>query len=308
MIKNLKENERVEGSFLVTAATKGTTTAGSPYFNLTFQDNSGQIDARKWEVLENDNHIFVVGQVVKLEADVIRYKNSLQLKVLKGEAVKEEDIILTNFIPSAPVPQNVLSKRLLSFLNEIEDQEIKKVVEEVLRKDYNKILVYPAASKLHHEYASGLLHHIVTMLEVMSSLSKIYPSLNKDYLYAGTILHDIGKLTELNGPVVFKYTTRGKLLGHISIMAASLQEICKLLNISEEKCTILQHLVLSHHGQLEFGSPVMPLLKEAEVLSFVDNLDARIVMINKALSETEPGEFTNRIPSLEGRSFYKPKE
>lgn len=288
-------------------AAKGSTNSGVPYYNLTFQDASGQIEARKWEVALGDDDVFVVGQVINAEADVVKYKNTFQLKVLKGSKLDEEDIIITNFIPSAPVPQSVLSKKLLGYLAEIQDKEVKKVIEEVLRRDYNKILTYPAASRNHHEYASGLLHHIVTMLDCMSALSKIYPTLNKDYLYAGTILHDIGKLIELSGPVVFKYTTRGKLLGHISIMSATLQEICRSLDVSEEKCTIMQHLVLSHHGQQAFGSPVSPLIKEAEVLSLIDNLDARIVMIDKALADIQEGEFTNRINALEGRSFYKLK-
>ncbi len=308
MIKDFKENERITAEFLVINATKGSTNAGAPYFNLTFQDASGAIEARKWEISEGDEDTFVVGNIVSAEVDVIKYKNTFQLKVLKAKKVNEDEVVVTNFIPSAPVPQNILSKKLLGFLMEVEDRDIKKVIEEVLRRDYNKILTYPAASKNHHEYASGLLHHIVTMLECMSAISKIYPSLNKDYLYAGTILHDLGKLIELSGPVVFKYSTRGKLLGHISIMSSSLQEICRTLDVSEEKCSILQHLVLSHHGQQEFGSPVPPLIKEAEVLSIIDNLDARINMMDKALSEVKEGEFTARIMALEGRSFYKTKK
>lgn len=308
MIKDLKEKERLQKQFLVTNVAKGSTTAGLPYFNLTFQDASGQIEARKWEVFDEDDDIFVIGQVVEVEADVVKYKTTLQLKVITGRKIDEKDIMITHFIPSAPVPQNELSKKLMHYLNDISDRDIKRVVEEVLRRDYNKILTYPAASRNHHEYASGLLHHIVTMLDCMAAIAKIYPALNKDYLFAGTILHDIGKLIELSGPVVFKYTTRGKLLGHISIMSASLHEIGRLLDIPEEKITILQHFVLSHHGQQEFGSPVSPLLLEAEVLSIIDNLDARIAMIEKALADVPEGEFSGRVMALEGRSFYKPNK
>ena len=308
MIKDLKENERIIGDYLITNASKGSTNAGTPYFNLTFQDASGTIEARKWEVAEGDDDIFVVGNVISAEADVIKYKNVFQLKVLKGKKLAENDIVITQFIPNAPVPQNVLSKKLLTYLAEIEDRDIKRVIEEILRRDFNKILTYPAASRNHHEYASGLLHHIVTMLDCMAALAKIYPTLDKDYLYAGTILHDLGKLIELSGPVVFKYTVRGKLVGHISLMSATLHEICRLLDVNEEKCAILQHLVLSHHGQQEFGSPVPPLIKEAEVLSLIDNLDARINMIDKALNDVPEGEFSPRLPALEGRSFYKIKK
>ena len=143
------------------------------------------------------------------------------------------------------------------------------------------------------------------MLKVGETLSNIY-KVNTSLLYAGIILHDIGKTIELSGPIVPKYTTTGKLLGHISIINAEVYKTCQELGINGETATLLQHMILSHHGQYEFGSPVLPMIKEAELLNFIDNLDSRMTAIDKALSLIEEGEFTPRQFALEDRNFYKP--
>ena len=146
------------------------------------------------------------------------------------------------------------------------------------------------------------------MIKVAIALCSIYPSINRDYLLAGVILHDLGKIEELTSPVVTEYTTQGKLLGHISIMDARLLEIGKQLNLEDsEELLILRHMVLSHHGQQEFGSPVRPETIEAEMPNLIDNIDARINIIEKALSEIKEGEFTQKIFALDNRTFYKHK-
>jgi 3'-5' exoribonuclease len=307
MINNLKEQERVTLMALIVNVAKGVTNTGAPYLTITLQDATGQIEGRKWDVLDDDARVFVSGNFVKVVADVVNYRNSLQLKVISGEFISPAGIDVTKFVPSSPVPRETLVKKLNGFVSLIRNSSIKSVVEEFIKQDMASLMVYPAASRNHHEYAGGLLHHVVTMLETAEMIIKIYPSLNSDLLYAGVILHDLGKLDELSGPVIPKYTTEGKLIGHISIMQAKVKRVCEQLKVDEELSMLLQHMVLSHHGQKEFGSPVPPLFKEAEVLSIIDNLDARINMMEKALSGIEDGEFTSRIFSLEDRSFYKPK-
>jgi 3'-5' exoribonuclease len=143
------------------------------------------------------------------------------------------------------------------------------------------------------------------MLRVAEALSNIY-KVNTSLLYAGIIMHDIGKTIELSGPIVPKYTTQGKLLGHISIINAEIYKVCQELGINGETSTLLQHMILSHHGQYEFGSPVLPMTKEAELLNFIDNMDSRMNAIDKAISLINEGEFTPRQFALEDRNFYKP--
>lgn len=175
-----------------------------------------------------------------------------------------------------------------------------------MNKHQSAFLLYPAATKNHHEYVSGLAYHVVSMLDLAKAIADFYPSLDKDLLYAGVILHDLGKVIELSGPISTSYTVEGNLLGHISIMVNEIGEAAKELGISGEEVVILQHMVLSHHGKPEWGSPKMPMVKEAEILHHIDNIDAKMNMLDRALERVKPGEFTERIFALDNRSFYKP--
>ena len=174
-------------------------------------------------------------------------------------------------------------------------------------ENIEKLSYYPAASKNHHEYVSGLAYHTYGMLKVAESFCTLYPTLNKDLLYSGITLHDLGKTIELSGPVVPEYTLEGKLLGHISISNAMIKETANKLHIEGEEVTLLQHMILAHHGKNEYGSPVLPQIKEAEILYLIDNIDARMAMMDKALETVEYGKFTKRVFSLENRALYKPK-
>jgi 3'-5' exoribonuclease len=147
------------------------------------------------------------------------------------------------------------------------------------------------------------------MLRLAKALVALYPSLDKNYLYAGVILHDLGKIEELSGVLATEYTVKGKLLGHISILHSQIQKIAEEINEQDsEQVIILEHLVLSHHGKLEYGSPILPQTKEAEILTFIDNIDARMEIMNNVLESVEPGNFSQKVFSLENRSLYKPKK
>ena len=159
-----------------------------------------------------------------------------------------------------------------------------------------------------HRYIGGLATHTCGMLKIGMALCDIYPSINKDYLLAGIILHDLGKIEELSSPVVTEYTTAGKLLGHISIVDARLLDVGKQLKLEDsEELMILRHMVLSHHGKYEFGSPILPETLEAEILTYIDNIHAKINIINKAFEEIKEGEFTQKIFAMDNRVFYKHK-
>lgn len=148
--------------------------------------------------------------------------------------------------------------------------------------------------------------HVVSMLKLSEAICNLYPTLNRDLLYAGVILHDIGKVIELSGPVGTMYTVEGNLLGHISIMVNEIGQAATELKIEGEEVMLLKHLVLSHHGKEEWGSPKKPMIQEAEILHYIDNIDAKMNMLTRALDKTKPGEFTERLFPLDNRSFYKP--
>lgn len=305
MIKELVPETRVTLQLLITGVSKGITNKGSSYLSLTLQDASGQIEAKKWDATENDMKILVEGKVFEFEADVLEYKGNNQLKIVNITQINQENIDSSLFVPAAPVSRKIMQDKLFAYINLIQDTQIRSVVEKIVNDYYLDMVIFPAGVKVHHAYASGLLHHTTSMLELAKNISLLYKGINTDYLYAGVILHDIGKTKEFTGVATPKYTLEGKLIGHISIISAIVKETCKELKIDETKAIILQHMVLSHHGEKEKGSPVPPLTIEAEVLNFVDEFDSKMNMLEKALSQIEEGEFTPKIVWLNDRCFLK---
>ena len=195
---------------------------------------------------------------------------------------------------------------LNQFLKEIGNQKLKAVTIELLNKYKKQFVSYPAAKSMHHDFYSGLIYHTTTMLKVAKALLEIYPSLNKDLLYSGIILHDLGKTIELSGPIGTSYTLEGELLGHIVIMSDEVAKTADKLGIDGEEIILLRHIILAHHGKYEFGSPKLPMIKEAEIINFIDNIDARMMMFEKNLTNVEPGTFSDKLFGLEGRHFYVP--
>ena len=278
------------------------------YLTITLQDKTGTIDAKLWNAKPEQMESLIVGCVVDVKGDVIKYGEDLQLKLEKIEIYSTAQSEQLEYLKSAPYTTIELDEKINEYLNAIQDQTIYQITKALYEEHYEKMIVYPAASRNHHEFVSGLAYHTVSMLEMAKGISSIHTSLNTDYLYSGIILHDLGKIIELSGPVVPEYTLAGKLLGHISISQAMISSKAKDLNLDDESVIILQHLILSHHGKLEYGSPMLPIIKEAEVIYLNDNLVARINMIENALENVEPGHFSKRVFALENRSFYKPNQ
>lgn len=305
---DFSEGDRLEINLLISSLLKGTTNSGNPYLSLVLQDSSKSIEAKLWDVKPEMANQMEVGKVYNFDLEIIKYKNNLQAKVLKVLPIPQADINMEEFVFKSPVSKDDLRDNIQEGINMISNENIAKIVSSALNYYANDVYEYPAAAKIHHNFIGGLATHTSGMIKLAIALCNIYPSINKDYLIAGVILHDLGKIEELSSPVVTEYTTKGKLLGHISIMDARLLEIGKNLGLEEsDELMILRHMVLSHHGQYEFGSPVRPETLEAEMLNLIDNIDARVNTIDKALAETKEGEFTSKIFALDNRAFYKHK-
>ncbi len=221
-------------------------------------------------------------------------------------ATDSDNIDVQDYIQIAPVPKDIMINELNHFLKEIGNDNLRMVTIELLNKYKKQFISYPAAKSMHHDFYSGLIYHTTTMLKIAKALVAIYPSLNKDLLYSGIILHDLGKTIELSGPVGTSYTLEGELLGHIVIMSDEVARMADKLGIEAEEITLLRHIILAHHGKYEFGSPKLPMIKEAEIIHFIDNIDARMMMFEKNLANVEPGTFSDKIFGLEGRHFYVP--
>ena len=308
MISNFSDGMRVEGQFLVATCTKSINNLGSFYLNVELRDMSGSIGAKKWEVNSEDENIFVPGNVVFVTGEVVKYRDALQFKILKAQLVNEEDIDFASLLTPPPIPREELERRFNEYVKSIKDKDCKALLDYILNKYSQKIFTYPAGVTVHHEYSSGLLTHLVSMAELGEYLANKYQPVNRDLLLTGILLHDVGKTIELEGPVVYHYSTEGKLLGHISIMVGELRIAAKELKIESEIPMLLEHMILAHHDKPEFGSPVSPMTKEALLLTLIDNMDSKMAIVTKALETVNPGEFTQKIYPLDGRTLYKPKK
>ena len=307
MISELNDHEHIEGQFLVGSVSKGVNANGGSYFSLDLRDASGTITAKKWDATLQDEEMFIAGNVISIVGETNKYKDALQLKILSASLVSLEDIDVERFVKAPPIAKEELINKFNKYVASIKNEDCQELIQYMIKKYGDKIFSYPAAVSIHHEYSSGLLVHSLTMADIASFLAPIYEA-DYDLLITGCLLHDLGKIIELEGPIVYKYSTEGKLLGHISIMCAEIRKAAEDLKINSEIPLLLEHMVLSHHGQQEFGSPVMPLTKEALLLSLIDNLDSKMVVINKAINDVEPGNFSNKVFPLDNRSFYKPKK
>lgn len=290
---------------VVTGKTNGANR--STYLSMTLQDVTGFIDAKLWNATNEQVETLTVGSVVYVKGDIIKYNEDRQMKIIKIHVASNDPKEQIKYLKSAPKTGQELIGEIMKYIDRIDNLKLNQLVKVLFKEHLDKLTIYPAASKNHHEYVSGLAHHTYSMLKIADALCSLYPTLNKDLLFAGITLHDLGKIVELSGPVVPEYTIEGKLLGHISISQAMVKEMADKMNIEGEEVTLLQHMILSHHGKNEFGSPVLPQVKEAEIIYLIDNMDARINMLEKALETIEPGSFSKRVFALENRSFYKPK-
>lgn len=305
-IQELLDGYKGSITVLITAMNKGVTAKGAPYLSFTFQDKTGTMEAKFWNVKEDLLDMYQPGMLVEAQGDVLSHKKQLQFRVSELKTLDMDGVDIYEYVKSSNQDGEALKKQINEKVNEIENQVIKKIVMAFLEENDKDFYEYPAATKNHHDYVGGLATHVLGMLELAKQMCILYPSLHKDLLYGGVLLHDIGKLVELNKAIVSEYTTQGKLLGHISIMQAMLYEKAKELQLEdEEEVLLLRHMILSHHGEYEYGSPVLPMIPEAEMLHLIDNVDARMSTLEKALVNVAPGEFSPRIFAMENRSFYK---
>lgn len=307
-IGNYQVGDVFDGFMLIKEAIKGVASNGKPFLTLILCDATGEIEAKLWDVKKEDTEIYIPEEIIKLSGEINQYRGRTQLKITSIRPAQIVDgVHISEFIKKAPVEVEQLKEKMTEAIFEMENPTMQRIVRGFIRKYQEDLFIYPAASKNHHEYVSGLAHHIVSMLGLAKEMHKLYPEVNRDLLYAGIILHDLGKLKELSGAITTTYTLEGKLLGHITIMIDEIGQMAKELQVEgEEEVLILQHLVLSHHGKAEWGSPKPPLVREAELLHLIDMIDAKMNMLNRALDKVAPGEFTERLFALDNRVFYKP--
>lgn len=311
-ISEFKAGEKTDGFYLVKSFETKKTTNGKQYIDIDLVDKTGEINAKIWEYSEEKEAIFAKSPIVKVRGEVLEWNGSKQLKINKiREKMTNDDIKISELIPSAPIEQDEMFNAVNSYIKKIKDAEIKLLTGNIIKKYNSKLYYYPAAKKNHHSYMGGLLYHTLRMLQSGEKLGEVYGFLNMDYVYAGVLLHDICKILEMDSDeygVVSDYTMEGKLLGHIIQGIKEIEIEGEKIGLSREKSVVLQHMVLSHHYEPEFGSPKKPMTPEAELLHFLDIIDARMFDFEHALEGIEPGKFTDKIWLLDNRNLYKINE
>ena len=274
-----QENKVVTSSFVVASKQVKAKKNGEPYLALVLADRSGQIEAKMWDNVEEFIDSFEQDDFLKIKGLINKYKNRFQLTIHKIRRMGDTEIDFSDYLPKTTKDIGELWKTLADFVATFQNPHLKALVE-LFMSDPDIAERYrnaPAAKTLHHAYIGGLLDHVVSLFRSCDLMCRNYSQINRDLLLTGAFLHDIGKIHELTYNRSFTYTTRGQLLGHMIIELEMLQaKIAKLPGFPGELKTMLEHLIISHHGQYDFGSPKLPMFPEALMLHYLDDLDSKM--------------------------------
>lgn len=329
-LNKLELGEKVLGFFLIKRVevrkTKGT--PPKDYLDMDISNKNGEINCRMWntEDIEKANKSsksedsgkiksfrdLKQGDIVKIEGKITQHNDRLQITVDKiRTSVEEDKVDKIDYIQTAPISIDEMREEINSYIKSIENEQIRKVVIEIVKEYRDKLIYYPAAKKNHHSMHGGLLYHTLRMLQSADGLCKVYNGVNRDLVISGVILHDMCKIDEMISDeygIVSDYTVEGSLVGHLVLGSMKVREKCKELNVDNEISIQLQHIILSHHGELEWGSPKKPTTIEAQLVHLLDIMDSRIFDFEKATSNIEEGKFSEKVYTLGGIKVYNPKK
>ena len=312
-INNLNIDEEITEFFLVKAIAIRIGSNKKQYLDMTLGDCTGEINAKKWDIADEETYglsNIKEGDCVKVKASVSEWNGTRQLRVSRvRKAQKEDKLDMTDFIKAAPEDPEEMYQYILSSAEKIGDADLKKIALRFLTDSKEKLLYYQGAMRNHHAELAGLLYHMKRMLMMGELACSVYTNLDLDWVRCGVILHDMEKLTEIESNelgISSGYSIEGKLLGHLVLGVRKVSELAKEEGLDSEKALMLEHMVISHHYEPEFGSPIRPMFPEAELLHYLDMLDAKMFDFEDNLQAAAPGTFTERIRTLYGRMLYKP--
>jgi 3'-5' exoribonuclease len=294
-VKDIKEGEQIRDLFLVGSKTQLVSNAGKPYLNLSLRDRTGQFEGRVWDRAEEIGKRFDRDDIVEISGTAIQYQGRMQMKVHDVQKVAGAKPDLGDFLPVTKRGIDPLWRQLRELVAGVADSGLRKLLESVFPDPpgtdmARRFRQAPGGKSLHHDYIGGLLEHTVSVAAISRFLASHYEGVDGDLLVAGALLHDIGKVEELAYEGTFDYTDEGRLLGHIYLGAEWVSRGCeKIAGFPPERKLLLTHMILSHHGELEFGSPRRPKTLEAILLHFVENMDAKSNAFTEAMEDLREG-------------------
>ncbi|HEY3441262.1 MAG TPA: HD domain-containing protein [Paludibaculum sp.] len=305
MVSDLAAGQNIQGTFLVQLKDVRQKKTGDPYLSLVLMDNSGAIDAKMWDNVSAVMDSFETDDFLRVKGETQLYQGRLQITIYSLQRVPDSEVALADFLPASKRDPEEMMAEVLALVSAMKNPHLRALMEAIFADPEiaSRYKLAPAAKGIHHAWLGGLIEHVLSLCALARFMAVHYPGLDEDLLLTGVLLHDIGKITELNYTRSFSYSTEGGLLGHMQI---GLRIIAEKLpaGFPPKLRNLVEHLVLSHHGQLEFGSPKLPVFPEALMLHHLDNLDSKMATMAAWLEKDRPAanEWTGYNAALE-RSF-----
>ena len=306
LIHDMKTGDRFEGYYILQNIAQRTTAAGKPFLTLNLGDRSGTVTAQVWDytgpIGPGD-----VGKVAWISGLASEYRGAPQATVYRIRLAEEnDDFRVSDLVATAPIEMDETWDWLVDTVASLEDGDYRAVCQEMLGTYGKQLRLIPAAKSVHHGFVGGLLMHTAYMMRAADFYAGLYPAVDRSLLLAGTLLHDFCKCEEfVTSPLglVAEYSLKGQLLGHLVLGAEAVSRMADKLHIPEEKSVLLQHMILSHHGEPEFGAAVRPMCIESELLSYLDLIDSRMEIYTETMEETPAGTFSGKIFALDKRIY-----
>ena len=311
-IADLKTGQDFMSYFIVKTVAVKVGSNKKAYLDLLLADKTGEISAKKWDIADEEMpglQRIKEGSVIKVKALVTEWNGMKQLRVSRIRQTSAEDgIVMMDYIKAAPEDAAEMYDYIYSRAAAFEDKDLRNIWVKQLTDNKEKLMYYPAAQKNHHAEMAGLLYHVKRMLMMAERACEVYTNLNRELVMTGVILHDMEKINEIDSNelgISTGYSFEGKMLGHLVQGVRTIDRLAAELDIPREKAVMLEHMILSHHYEPEFGSPKKPLFPEAEMLHYLDMVDAKMFDMQEAVEKTEPGCFSDRVWTLDNRNVYR---
>lgn len=314
-LADIKTNQELITYLIVKSVAVKVGSNKKAYLDLLLADSTGEISAKKWDIADEELpglEKIKPGSVLKIKAVVTEWNGMKQLRVSRIRHTSAEDNIdMKDYIKAAPEDAADMYAYIFERADSFKDKDLRAICVKQLTDNKEKLMYYPAAQKNHHAELAGLLYHVKRMLMMAERACEVYTNLNRELVMAGVILHDMEKINEIVANelgIASGYSFEGKMLGHLVQGVRTIDRLAEELGMPREKAVMLEHMMLSHHYEPEFGSPKKPLFPEAEMLHYLDMVDAKMFDIQEAVEKTEPGCFSDKVWTLDNRTIYRVSE